>query len=430
MILQLNFHTFYGTLGDPLNGQVEGLYVYTAQSDILTLSWNNSPTVHTPIWNNTLSRYEFTTAGLPKGGSFILTQNGIVKSYGYTSANDDSPPATNVYGNNSSILECETGNYWFTNDLDFGTLNMPESSNVILSINPNATGEVFPSFRLDGTAYQGIQHVYDLGPGFVSGNTDLFEFKAYTNPGMVFDSTYGTFPHLLPSTTACPTCQAGDNAPFLNPSYSTSCPSQTFNLSTLSPSNLLSGSTLEFHNSNIVNNSTLLSSLLVSAGTYYAVFHSTNPVDCYSAVHEITIINTVCCNAGVAAPILSTVTNTLTNVCPAATVSLSSITASNTPVNTVLEWHSASVPTSLTLLSNVSTLGVGIYYATFHDTVNNCYSPTTSFTVTIHACAIANDDFFTTDMNTPLTANVSLNDTLCNCIAMVSILPNIIECLI
>jgi uncharacterized repeat protein (TIGR01451 family) len=96
----------------------------------------------------------------------------------------------------------------------------------------------------------------------------------------------------------------------------------------------------------------------------------------------------VACAAGTAAPAL-TVT-TASNTCPATTVNLSALTASNKPAGTVLMWHSVS-PVSYTnrVADSTAVATAGTYYASFYDAASQCFSTaTTAVIVTINApCA-------------------------------------------
>jgi len=103
------------------------------------------------------------------------------------------------------------------------------------------------------------------------------------------------------------------------------------------------------------------------------------------------------CDAGADAPILSS-TTIANNLCVAAGADLTTITASNTPAGTIsLEWHIISnVIDATSLFSSqinpaidpTSVVSPGTYYAVFHDTSNNCYSPAASVTVTTTECAV------------------------------------------
>jgi hypothetical protein len=94
------------------------------------------------------------------------------------------------------------------------------------------------------------------------------------------------------------------------------------------------------------------------------------------------------CVAGATAPNLSA--TSISNVCPATTVNLTSITASNTPANTTLTWHSGTPATTANKITGTA-VAAGTYYAAFFDATNNCYSGTsgsgtTAVTVTITIC--------------------------------------------
>ncbi|MEC5157787.1 hypothetical protein [Chryseobacterium sp. MP_3.2] len=89
------------------------------------------------------------------------------------------------------------------------------------------------------------------------------------------------------------------------------------------------------------------------------------------------------CLAGTVAPALSA--TTLSNICPATTANLTTITASNKPTGTTLSWHTGSPATTANAISGNMVAG-GTYYASFFDSVGNCYSPTTAVTVTINPC--------------------------------------------
>lgn len=103
----------------------------------------------------------------------------------------------------------------------------------------------------------------------------------------------------------------------------------------------------------------------------------------------VMLCTSVVCNAGTTAPVLSSTAES--NTCPATTANLSTITASNTPAGTItLEWHTAANPTdNSTLVPDATMVGAGTYHASFHDTANDCYSPSTSAMVTISDCCMA-----------------------------------------
>jgi gliding motility-associated-like protein len=97
----------------------------------------------------------------------------------------------------------------------------------------------------------------------------------------------------------------------------------------------------------------------------------------YYSVDGLTIAPTTPCGAGNTAPTLSQTSLCLT----AATYNLTNITASNTPAGTTLTWHTGTPATNGNTVGNPSAVTSGIYYAAFYDAVNDCYSPTQSFTL-------------------------------------------------
>lgn len=96
------------------------------------------------------------------------------------------------------------------------------------------------------------------------------------------------------------------------------------------------------------------------------------------------------CAAGTTAPILSATTKA--NICPATTVDLTSITASNLPASSTLTWHTATPATTANKIATPSAVAAGTYYAAFFDATNNCYSgtsgsATTAVTATVASCS-------------------------------------------
>lgn len=90
------------------------------------------------------------------------------------------------------------------------------------------------------------------------------------------------------------------------------------------------------------------------------------------------------CLSGTIAPTLSA--TAISNICPAITANLTTITASNLPTGTTLTWHTGFPATNANKITGDLVIG-GTYYASFYDSVGNCYSPTTAVTVTINGCA-------------------------------------------
>ena len=101
-----------------------------------------------------------------------------------------------------------------------------------------------------------------------------------------------------------------------------------------------------------------------------------------------TCITALNCSAGTATPVISG-GNSISNNCPAITADLTTITATNTPANTIIKWHTATPATAANAVANPAAVVAGTYYAVFFDVQNGCYggatsgSATTSVTVTI-----------------------------------------------
>jgi Secretion system C-terminal sorting domain len=184
------------------------------------------------------------------------------------------------------------------------------------------------------------------------------------------------------TTTAC--CNAGDKKPELSDEkLSNVCPVPTANLASITAKNTPSGTVLEWHSALPVNANNKMTALNVAADTYYAVFFDAVN-NCYSKTTEVTVSVTPCCNAGDKKPELND--EKLSNVCPATTANLATITCKNTPSGTVLEWHSA-LPVNANNKITVLNVAAGSYYAVFFDAVNNCYSKEEKVTVTISTCS-------------------------------------------
>jgi len=94
------------------------------------------------------------------------------------------------------------------------------------------------------------------------------------------------------------------------------------------------------------------------------------------------------CVAGSTAPALSA--TTASNTCPATTVNLTTITASNLPAGTTLTWHTGTPATTANKIAGTAVSASGVYYAAFFDSAAGCYSgsgaATTAVTVTVFDC--------------------------------------------
>jgi uncharacterized repeat protein (TIGR01451 family) len=116
---------------------------------------------------------------------------------------------------------------------------------------------------------------------------------------------------------------------------------------------------------------------------------------------------------GPASPPAPNVANTLSNDCPAVTADLTSLTATNNPGLT-LNWHSGTPATAGNIIPVPEDVAAGTYYAAYFNSLTGCYGPTTPVVVTIVTCTfppIAVNDVAVTPVNTPVTANVLVNDS-------------------
>ena len=169
-------------------------------------------------------------------------------------------------------------------------------------------------------------------------------------------------------------------------SIAISCPAATANINSL----LTSTSTgILWYTNNAHTGTAYATPTAAVAGTYYGFYNSSG---CYTPASVSVSVTGVCitCNAGTTAPTLSA--NTKANTCPASTVDLSTITASNTPANTTLTWFSSATASAGTQLGSITSLASGTYYAAFYDAANACYSPTTAVAVTVTSCLDSDGD--------------------------------------
>lgn len=111
----------------------------------------------------------------------------------------------------------------------------------------------------------------------------------------------------------------------------------------------------------------------------------------YFALDDVVLPSPPSCTAGTTSPALSATTKA--NACPATTVDLTTLTASNTPAGTTLTWHTGTPATTANKVTGTA-MAAGTYYAAFFDATNNCYSgtsgsATTAVTATVSACCAA-----------------------------------------
>jgi hypothetical protein len=106
-------------------------------------------------------------------------------------------------------------------------------------------------------------------------------------------------------------------------------------------------------------------------------------------------------------PVLST--TAVTSSCPATSVSLAGVTASNQPTSTTLTWHSSATATAGNRISNITTLTSGTYYAAFYD--GSCFTKTSPFVVLIVPCANPDAGIaITVGTSGTVVGNVAAND--------------------
>ncbi len=83
-------------------------------------------------------------------------------------------------------------------------------------------------------------------------------------------------------------------------------------------------------------------------------------------------------------------TSMLSASCQTNTADLSTITAGNVPVGSVLSWHSGIPATSANRVLNLTTVAPGTYYASFFDGSNNCFSSNSLMVVVTSAICVSN----------------------------------------
>ena len=93
-------------------------------------------------------------------------------------------------------------------------------------------------------------------------------------------------------------------------------------------------------------------------------------------------------------PVLQTISASST--CPATTVNLTAVNATNLPAGFEVTWHAATPANGSNKLANPSAVTTGTYYAAYFNTGGNCYGnsgATATFTVTTTTCAIGGQVF-------------------------------------
>lgn len=179
-------------------------------------------------------------------------------------------------------------------------------------------------------------------------------------------------------------CAAGTTAPNLATTTLTNvCPATSANLASIAVGNKPNGTVMTWHTGTPATSSNKVAdSTSVTAGTYYAVFYDA-AFNCYSgatsgsATTAVTVTLDVC-PANI----------TVSNVCPATTVDLTTRFSGTVPSGKVVTWHTGLPTTTANKVANPAAVVAGTYYAAFYDSVNDCYSPGTpnGIVVTITTC--------------------------------------------
>ncbi|MCY1660432.1 DUF11 domain-containing protein [Chryseobacterium sp. SL1] len=176
------------------------------------------------------------------------------------------------------------------------------------------------------------------------------------------------------SNTITPAPMAGSSAPVLSDTVANNiCPSTSVSqaeLNALVLSSTPSGATLVWYTDN--SHTTVATFPITANGVYYAFYDFTG--GCYTAPSAVTVSINSC---------------TVSNICPATSVSLNTAFSGTAPAGSTLRWHTGTPATAANMLTqpqagNITTSGT--YYAAYYDSAAGCYSSTTPITVNIIAC--------------------------------------------
>ena len=217
-------------------------------------------------------------------------------------------------------------------------------------------------------------------------STPVIYFVAYRDASGCYTTSNAGIVAIGTNCTA--PCVAGTASPALSSTtLSNVCPATLVNLGSITASNLPANTTLTWHSSKVATTINKLSDVSgLGAGKYYAAFFdATN--NCYSPADSVTVTINVCnCPAGTFAPVITA--TSLSNSCPATTVSLATLTNTGTkPAGTTLIWSTHKVPTSPSdTLTDITVSASGKFYALYYHKVANCYSPADSVAVQINDC--------------------------------------------
>ncbi|MGC4035743.1 MAG: DUF4347 domain-containing protein [Chitinophagaceae bacterium] len=135
----------------------------------------------------------------------------------------------------------------------------------------------------------------------------------------------------------------------------------------------LTGTINGFSSSSFVNVKYALPATLTGLYKYIRVKGASSNTELTIDAIQIQDVTCNTCNINVA-PALST--TTISNICPATTFNLSTITASNTPAGAILTWHTGTPASAANRIANITavTTTATKLYAAFYHSGNNCYS--------------------------------------------------------
>lgn len=190
--------------------------------------------------------------------------------------------------------------------------------------------------------------------------------------------------------------------PILNDTFAwNDCPDTLVNLGVyFQAQNTPAGSVLKWHTQPMANSNNVLNNLMVKGDStsYSNLASTTNPSffyasyydslnNCYSATQKIYVVKNIC-STSICQVIPFLNDTTATNTCPDTTINLGvKFTAQNKPANAKLTWHTGVTATPNNKLFGLIVSGPAVYYASYYDSANNCYSATRKVYVTKTSCS-------------------------------------------
>ena len=382
--------TAVGSAAPALSSNAAAVNCTSYIADLSTITASNTPanttvTYHTALPATTVNK--ITASSAAQGSYYAVFYDATNTCYGFANTQvtvtSNCPCAT--AGSSAPVLSASTAtNTCPVNTVDLTAItasNLPASTTLTWhTATPATTGN-----KIAGTSVSTSGTYY----------------------GAFFDATNNCYSGTGGSATAVVTvtvvncCNAGSTVPALtttSPAYFASsntlynqCPAASADLNVFTATNQPANTTLTWHSATPATTANKVSGTVTSApwpgvDFYASIFDSTN--NCYSPTSVVKVQVNGCCNAGFSSPLLSSTSST--NVCPATTADLSTITASNVQLGAYISWHTSTPATNANKISGAS-VAAGTYYAAFHDSVNNCYSgftgdSTTAVTVTINSC--------------------------------------------